>query len=448
MGLCLVACRVTEPPATRVILPSVASAQWAAPASTKATEPAPAKAPTDSASADAPGAVTEVAARFARVELVRFATRLSRDLPLIANAQRSVLAQDGTRPVRPGSLWFGEAHHSVPDALWTTSPASAIWQGLVAWRGAEELQLNLEGPSDLVHNATVRLLIDVQADAREQHWIVRVRVRGPAPDPQQALADDESLASKLDEFVKPRAEELLLLPMRATPEQALTLLLPSPFDDAWLGLRLSPATPSAAAAAHALAARDERLSARAFVRPAPQGAGLIAVVDAGLQRRETRRATLQGAATRAKLPLVAELCLVAPDVLLDAMARATQTRLREGATLGMRSLLGGTLDALSQTPLPEHDATRVNAVLREHLGALDKRRDLLSEALPSFVNENALESFLRRENMLLLEDNRASARLRAFEWLHRRGLAPEGYDPLATSAERRAALQRAADLQA
>jgi hypothetical protein len=38
--------------------------------------------------------------------------------------------------------------------------------------------------------------------------------------------------------------------------------------------------------------------------------------------------------------------------------------------------------------------------------------------------------------------------VRAFDWLAARGLAPKGYDPLASESERHAALSRAEELDA
>jgi len=47
---------------------------------------------------------------------------------------------------------------------------------------------------------------------------------------------------------------------------------------------------------------------------------------------------------------------------------------------------------------------------------------------------------LVEENHLALESSSASMRVRAFDWLAARGLTPAGYEPLASSAERRKAL--------
>jgi len=49
------------------------------------------------------------------------------------------------------------------------------------------------------------------------------------------------------------------------------------------------------------------------------------------------------------------------------------------------------------------------------------------------------------QNRALLEDRSPSTRVRAFEWLAKRTLAPEGYDPLADLKARKKALRAAED---
>jgi hypothetical protein len=55
---------------------------------------------------------------------------------------------------------------------------------------------------------------------------------------------------------------------------------------------------------------------------------------------------------------------------------------------------------------------------------------------------------LWNENRILLEDASPASRVRAFDWLALRGLAPAGFDPLAPLAERRAALEALAASEA
>jgi len=51
-----------------------------------------------------------------------------------------------------------------------------------------------------------------------------------------------------------------------------------------------------------------------------------------------------------------------------------------------------------------------------------------------------MQALLLDENRIALESASAATRVRAFDWLTARGLAPAGYEPLAPSAERRKAL--------
>jgi hypothetical protein len=54
---------------------------------------------------------------------------------------------------------------------------------------------------------------------------------------------------------------------------------------------------------------------------------------------------------------------------------------------------------------------------------------------------------LTAENRILLEDASPASRLRAYDWLAVRGLAPAGFDPFGSLAERRAALLAAAEAE-
>lgn len=53
-----------------------------------------------------------------------------------------------------------------------------------------------------------------------------------------------------------------------------------------------------------------------------------------------------------------------------------------------------------------------------------------------------LRQRLLLENSIYLEDISPAARARAFDWLAVQGQAPQGYDPLASLAERRRVLNQ------
>src|SRR5690606_39767088 len=78
-----------------------------------------------------------------------------------------------------------------------------------------------------------------------------------------------------------------------------------------------------------------------------------------------------------------------------------------------------------------------------HAGEAGRRAASLEEALSAARSLEDLRSHLAAENAIYLEDNDPAARVRAFEWLSARGLAPSGYDPLAPAESRSAALEAA-----
>ena len=75
-------------------------------------------------------------------------------------------------------------------------------------------------------------------------------------------------------------------------------------------------------------------------------------------------------------------------------------------------------------------------------GEVGRWPDLLTDAVAESDGVRELRERLVRENRIFLEDAVPATRVRAYDWLAARGLAPEGFDPLASAEERRAALAR------
>jgi hypothetical protein len=90
-------------------------------------------------------------------------------------------------------------------------------------------------------------------------------------------------------------------------------------------------------------------------------------------------------------------------------------------------------------------APELAAVLIRTGGALAASPDLFLEVLGRSTSLEDLWSRIEAENLAALEDARPAPRVRAHDWLHAQGLAPEGFDPLDGREARRAALERHAE---
>ena len=82
----------------------------------------------------------------------------------------------------------------------------------------------------------------------------------------------------------------------------------------------------------------------------------------------------------------------------------------------------------------------LETLLIRHAGQLGRQRHPLRETLIAARDRADFQRRLLHENQITLEDMSPSSRVRAFEWLTKQGQAPDGYDPLASARQRRAAL--------
>ncbi len=81
------------------------------------------------------------------------------------------------------------------------------------------------------------------------------------------------------------------------------------------------------------------------------------------------------------------------------------------------------------------------ALMLTHTGELGRYSDLVVETIRASTDFADAQRRIVAENRIYLQDSHPGSRVRAYDWLRRRGEAPEGYDPLAPITERRAALE-------
>jgi hypothetical protein len=82
----------------------------------------------------------------------------------------------------------------------------------------------------------------------------------------------------------------------------------------------------------------------------------------------------------------------------------------------------------------------VSAMLSARFGEAGRDPGALGELAAASPSRADFETRVQAENLILLDDASPASRVRAFEWLSSRNEAPQGYNPLGSSAERRAAI--------
>lgn len=221
-----------------------------------------------------------------------------------------------------------------------------------------------------------------------------------------------------------------------------------------VALRLSEGAPRDAteALAEVEEARERAVSRRSdledveiFVRET--SSALEALVHA-----RHRREALLFLADASHAPLVADLAIVGRDAdLEDLTARlAVLGDEAEGGAIA----LGWWLEEAAWLTLCEASASDeglppgLEALLLQHAGQAGRFPGLLVESLRASDGVATFRKRLVAENRIFLEDGSPAARVRAFDWLLRRGEEPAGYDPLAQRTARREALALAREAEA
>lgn len=270
-------------------------------------------------------------------------------------------------------------------------------------------------------------------------------------------------------------DEIALLDVEALPAGAgLAAVVPSPFegDEAGaIGLVVTvlppPPADGAAAVAHRRACADAtadlareataRAESEALTppvappRPGEPGAALprpdLGLAIRALASASGRRGGLFALAQATGAPLAEEVALAADDPVLEAVANAVARGVTApgapagGAELGW-TVERGTLEGLRDLVGTGDAPPRVAGLLVRRAGAAGRSCTLLSGIAEGARSLADFEERLRAENRELLEDGSPVLRASAHAWLASRGLAPEGYAPLAPAEERRAALDR------
>ncbi|MBK7878342.1 MAG: hypothetical protein IPJ77_22025 [Planctomycetes bacterium] len=412
------------------------------------------------------GAAAALDAEPSRAQLVRVRVLyLERALDLgvpLDRASRLIASRAGDAPLQPTARLAMAARRVDPDEL-----AAAL-----ARAGAPRRRVCAEFTSALLGGATREVALEAgggRAGPSTGIELARAAVVGAPVELAVRFEADVEVRDEDAEGAPPRRmpwSELVLLDaaLDAAHPRA-TLHLPDPFSPPSLGPRGAfvvdiELVADAPERAQLVAAALE--GARAAERSADERAARVEEREARAKERRNaleslalapnRRAALVFLAGATRASFCGDLALVADDAalveLVDALTRdagsndalagdetALGWHLERGAWVFVEAKLGG--DGAVPAELSGLALRRAGEVARSS-GAIE---DLLATSRSA----RELEARFVEENLAYLEDVHPAARVRAFDWLAARGVAPEGYDPLGSREERARALERAAE---
>jgi hypothetical protein len=161
-----------------------------------------------------------------------------------------------------------------------------------------------------------------------------------------------------------------------------------------------------------------------------------------------RRAALVYLAGQGDAEICQDVVMVADDTLLEQISRDVKAQAASAiddaneaqyAWILNRSAIEAMQPLLTAGKLPDD----LFAVLTLHFGETGRHAAAVDDVMRGATSQRDLRERLISENFIYLQDSAPSARVRAFEWLKARNIAPKGFDPLASPKQRRLALDAA-----
>jgi hypothetical protein len=277
-------------------------------------------------------------------------------------------------------------------------------------------------------------------------------VSPPPPPPTATRIDHERELLLIDRTLDGDADRFLLsIPVSFENAQATGVVI-----DITLRADLSDDQRNQAVASltEALAASSKASKSGIPITTATEEELTMSTALAGLaQAVDAPRGPLVYLSNASGAELTESVVLVGDESLVQTIAQSVVSQ-AEGLQKFDRANVSWLLDRMTIAALSakENDATNpispgVYGALASYAGEVGRQLDALKSVVGQANGQADLRNRLIAENMIYLEDSSPSARVRAYDWLARRGLAPEGFDPLARPRERRAALEQAATLR-
>jgi hypothetical protein len=185
----------------------------------------------------------------------------------------------------------------------------------------------------------------------------------------------------------------------------------------------------------------------------------VANMRRALETPERRRSALVFLATSTGAALTEDAAYSSSDEELAALAEIALdvTRADDKSHVGPEASrderqLGWALEQrvylhfarlVSEEKLPQELA----GILLRRAGECGRWADTIEDGVRISKNADELRLHFARENRIFLEDSAPSSRVRAFDWLAARGLAPKGFDPLGSEPDRRRVLAALEDAE-
>ena len=163
---------------------------------------------------------------------------------------------------------------------------------------------------------------------------------------------------------------------------------------------------------------------------------------------QRRRAVLVFLAEQGDASICQDVAMLCDDSLLqqiaesikrDAPAAIDAANLPQFTWVLDRSAVQALQPQLTKAEIPPE----LFAVLTQHFGEPGRHSAAVDDIMHSCTSEQDLQTRLVAENFIYLEDSSPSSRVRAYQWLSARKLAPAGFDPLGSPKARREALDQA-----
>lgn len=395
----------------------------------------------------------------------------------LASEARWLLATRGDQPVLPSgklsksarllaatptdlkmgrAASFGKAIGALPAG----ATAAVILDVPTADFPARRFELMLHRPP------SAGALLQIAVGFRDRYQPPRPIEPTDEPTTRPATAPTKAPAKAVEEVLPPLPpteliRELVVFerPYTATPD-AFSILVPIAFEGSeakgvLAHVRIVPAgeEPLHDQALASAMAQIGRSITRATSRPSllAVGPGAGSAFDIAVQTLRDpkhRRSAMAFLASQCRAPLCEDVALAGEDDVLAALAEKLLARIPVPVGAMTSDALGWVLDSTTFTFLGELLSAaklppELAAVLVSHTGEVGRSPGSVEEVSKALGQRSAFEARIAAENLIFLEDNAPSSRVRAFDWLAARKLAPPGYDPLAPPRQRRAALEKA-----
>jgi hypothetical protein len=321
---------------------------------------------------------------------------------------------------------------------------------------------------------------------RNSVYLRIAQVAGKAPvasEPLQMTLELSQDVSTTTQPAAPRSETAVLDRTLTNGQDQLAIVVPIEFNDSPARSLLALVQIKAGTTAAALAQCQANLQASAAAAAGQPSVGAVegsawAGFDsalAALSQPDSQRSALVFLSAETSAHICEDTALVAEDGFLDRLANTVAKRAAistqphtpaslawvldhaafellvlsdapgggasGGGTSGGGTSGGGGSPASTTAPAPLPQELR--AILTLYAGEPARHPGSLDDIAHQSTSRQDLENRLEAENLVFLTDSSPASRVRAFDWLKSRGMAPDGFDPLGPAKQRREALDKA-----